>query len=38
MRHSGSVCEEERQNSLIASKLSAIEQSHDHEFVFLAKD
>ena len=38
MRHSGSVCEEERQNSLLVYKLSAIKQSHDHEFVFLTKD
>ena len=38
MRHSGSVCEEKRQNSSIVYKLSTVEQSHDHESVFLAKD
>ena len=38
MRRSGSIYEEERQNSSIVYKLSAVEQSHDHESVFLTKD
>ena len=38
MRRSCFVFEEERQNSSIVYKLSAVEQSHDHESVFLAKD
>ena len=38
MRRSGSVCEEKRKNSSIVYKLSAVEQSHDHESIFLAKD
>ena len=38
MRRFGFVCEEERQNSSIVYKLSAVEQNHNNEFVFLAKD